>query len=205
MGFLKKRLARSRTIKSKLVSILAVLFFSISNSWAGGVSEENRANFLSSLSNYETADKSRKASTQEISKEKQDFICEQEGNFPYTKECLERKYMSEGYFKVSMTFRVNHTPTEILPATFPNESWAFKGEDLEAFLNKWSDPVLSEYLGSDYRKFHEAELASLNNKYVRIKLLISDASEMLSIVEDHRLVGMTHIGIPTSPLEEIAN
>lgn len=201
MEILNNKLTRNRTIKL----ILTVLFFSISSSWAGGASDQNRANYLSSLSNYNTADKSRKVSSQQISKERQDWVCEREGSFPNTKECLERKYMSEGYFKVSMTFKVNHIPSEILPATFPNESWAFKGEDLELFFNKWSDSVLSEYLGSDYGKFHEAKLASLNNKYVRVELLILDASEMLKIVEDHRLVGMTHIGIPASSLEEIAN
>ncbi len=168
---------------------------------AGGISSENKEKMLDSLRSYQPTAKSKLTSERKVYIES---YC-QANKFSLEKPCLELRYMNGEYFKVDVTYIVRHSATEHLPSKFEQESYQLEGVDLDVYLREWSDPIFIEYVGSDYAKFNNLKLTSLNNKYLEISFEIIDADELEQIVRDDRIVGIRHIAIPDEELEEIAN
>lgn len=189
-------------ISTYLILVTLVGFLSSSCVHATGMNEESKAKILNSLKAYKPEAKLQG----EISAQQSDAIkqyCERE-NYSISKKCIEMKYMNGDLYKVRISFRNQHEATEELPINFANDSVSNMGSKLDAYLRRWSVPVLTEFIGEDYEKYDSVKLVSLNRRYVNVLIEVMKAEELEDLFKDSRIVTIHHVGVPERLLEEIA-
>lgn len=183
-----------------LVTIVVFLFSSCVH--ASGMNEESKVKILDWLKSYEPEEKSQAAfSTQQANLIKEH--CERE-NYSFSQKCIEMKYMNGDLYKVSIAFKNQHEATESLPRNFAHDSKNNKGDKLDAYLARWSGPVLEEFVGEDYQKYSSTKLESLNPDYINVWIEVINPEELEELFKDNRIVSIYHVAFPSMPLEEIA-
>jgi len=209
MGSLNKKLGNSSSIKLGLGILLCSTFLYTSYGHGKeGLSKSRQAKLI--MQDYQPlysgVESSQAALTTSDASalQRRNEYCDAE-QYPRDQYCLERRYMNDGHYIVTISFRRDQQ-TPIQPAaSYIEGSYPYR-EDTTArdtFLIEQKENIVTEYLGSDYQLFNSVELVMSKSKVVVIDVQVSDASELSNILSNSRVVRVKHIGSPSLPLEEI--
>ncbi len=203
---------RNRSITKMGLGLLLTTAFSYA-SYANcnkGLSEARQAELINSLQNYEPLSANVSSAqqileTSDADVQRRNEYCDQE-EYSTDKYCLERKYMNDGRYLVTIVFSKDVEIPVQPPAPHIKGSKPFKRDTTarEAFFAKWKDAIATEYLGSDYQSFQSVKILGVHRQGVAIKLEVSDASELTEVLNEPRVLRVYHIGFRPSALEEIA-
>jgi len=204
----------SRAVLKLCLGLSLLITFSYASYGHGreGLSKSRQAELIKSLQDYQplysgAASSQAALTTSDASAlQRRNEYCDTE-QYSRDQYCLERRYMNDGYYRVKIAFS-RDLQIPIQPeAPFIIDSKPLRKDTAarEAFLKEWTERISIEYLGSDYQLFHSVGVSSSNRRSVIINLEISEASELVDILNDPRIIFVRHIGSPKRQFEEITN
>jgi len=194
----------SRAVLKLCLGLSLLITFSYASYGHGreGLSKSRQAELITGVASSQAALTTSDASAVQ----RQNEYCDAE-QYPRDQYCLERRYMNDGHYIVTISFRRDQQ-TPIQPAaSYIEGSYPYR-EDTTArdtFLIEQKENIATEYLGSDYQLFNSVELVMSRSKVVVINVQVSEASELINVLADPRITSIKHIGSPKRPLEEITN
>ena len=192
----------------KILSITGLLIFSfLGESFAqeSGFSEAQQANLIASLQNYEPFESEVTRTTHQTYSNVEQ-LCPKVP-YPDDKFCLEKKYINEDNYIVTVTFEKLEQFSEEPHAPLIKGVMPFKRDttNRDIYLAKVSDTVFREYIGDDYHRFGEVDLVMINQENVVIELEVKEAIELQEVLQNPYINYVEHIGKPRARLEEITN